>query len=165
MQTPHAGVLRLFLRLHAIKKRESSMLSFKTLAKLFHLKQCNRGDASLGNFHLLFMNVRISWINFDLKLSILQKQNAVSIIFDLERAYDTPWIYWILKHLFDMGSKSKLPICIQIFYLKDNSKLTSWAKVLLPWRIHTVYRTIVHWIQETIQGEYWSFLPWFNKRN
>ena len=63
------------------------------------------------------------WLNLSvLKLirNDIAKKNAVSIIFDLERAYDTPWIYWILKHLFDMGSKSKLAICIQIFYLKDN---------------------------------------------
>ena len=50
----------------------------------------------------------------------IANKNAVSIIFDLERAYATTWKYWILKHLFDMGSKSKLPICIRIFYLKDN---------------------------------------------
>jgi len=31
--------------------------------------------------------------------------------------------------------------------------------------IHTVYRTRVHWIQETIQGEHWSSFPWLYIRN
>jgi len=36
----------------------------------------------------------------------------VSIIFDLENAYDTTWKYDILKDLFDMGLKCELPTFI-----------------------------------------------------
>jgi hypothetical protein len=39
----------------------------------------------------------------------------VSIFFDLEKAYDTTWKYGILKDLFDMGLKGKLPNFISNF--------------------------------------------------
>jgi hypothetical protein len=44
----------------------------------------------------------------------------VSIFFDLEKAYDTTWKYGILKDLFDMGLKGKLPNFISNFYLTEN---------------------------------------------
>jgi hypothetical protein len=34
---------------------------------------------------------------------LFPKCHAVSIFFDLEKAYDTTWKYGILKDLFDMG--------------------------------------------------------------
>jgi hypothetical protein len=37
------------------------------------------------------------------------KEHAVSVFPDLEKAYDTTWKYGILKDLFDMGLKGKLP--------------------------------------------------------
>jgi hypothetical protein len=39
----------------------------------------------------------------------------VSIFFDLEKAYDSTWKYGILKDLFDMGLKGKLPNFISNF--------------------------------------------------
>jgi hypothetical protein len=39
----------------------------------------------------------------------------VSNFFDLEKAYDTTWKYGILKDLFDMWLKGKLPIFISNF--------------------------------------------------
>ena len=39
----------------------------------------------------------------------------LSIFFDLEKAYDTTWKYVILKDLFDMGLKGKLPNFISNF--------------------------------------------------
>jgi hypothetical protein len=44
-----------------------------------------------------------------------KKQHAVSIFFDLEKAYDTTWKYGILKDLFDMGLTGKLPNFISNF--------------------------------------------------
>ena len=44
-----------------------------------------------------------------------KKQHAVSIFFDLEKAYDTTWKYGILKDLFDMGLKGMLPNFISNF--------------------------------------------------
>ena len=44
-----------------------------------------------------------------------KKEHAVSIFFDLEKAYDTTWKYGILKDLFDMGLKGKLPNFISNF--------------------------------------------------
>ena len=39
----------------------------------------------------------------------------MSIFFDLEKAYDTTWKYGILKDLFDMGLKGRLPTFISNF--------------------------------------------------
>jgi hypothetical protein len=47
-----------------------------------------------------------------------KKQHAVSIFFDLEKAYDTTWKYGILKDLFDMGLKGKLRENPQCYRLK-----------------------------------------------
>jgi hypothetical protein len=44
-----------------------------------------------------------------------KKEHAVSIFFDLEKAYDTTWKYGILKDLFDTGLKGKLPNFISNF--------------------------------------------------
>ena len=44
-----------------------------------------------------------------------KKEHAVSIFFDLEKAYDTTWKYGILKDLFDMGLTGKLPNFISNF--------------------------------------------------
>jgi hypothetical protein len=41
-----------------------------------------------------------------------KNEHTVSIIFDLEKAYDTTWKYGILKDLFDMGLKGNLPTFI-----------------------------------------------------
>jgi hypothetical protein len=40
---------------------------------------------------------------------------AKLFVFDLEKAYDTTWKYGILKDLFDMGLKGKLPNFISNF--------------------------------------------------
>ena len=46
----------------------------------------------------------------------LPKRNMLCLIFlDLEKAYDTTWKYGILKYLFDMGLKGKLPNFISNF--------------------------------------------------
>jgi hypothetical protein len=39
----------------------------------------------------------------------------VSIFFDLQKVYDTTWKYGILKDLFDMGLKGKLPTFMSNF--------------------------------------------------
>ena len=44
-----------------------------------------------------------------------KNEHVVSIFFDLEKAYDTTWKYGILKNLFDMGLKGRLPTFISNF--------------------------------------------------
>ena len=44
-----------------------------------------------------------------------KNEHVVSIFFDLEKAYDTTWKYGILKDLFDMGLKGRLPTFISNF--------------------------------------------------
>ena len=43
-----------------------------------------------------------------IRKSFAKKEHAVSILFDLEKAYDTTWKYGILKDLFDVGLKGNL---------------------------------------------------------
>jgi len=47
--------------------------------------------------------------------ALTKKEHAVSIFFDLEKAYPTTWKYGILKDLFEMGLKGKLPNVIPNF--------------------------------------------------
>ena len=50
--------------------------------------------------------------------AFVNKQHAVAIFFDLEKAYDTIWKYGIMKDLVDAGLRGRLPIFIGNF-LKD----------------------------------------------
>ena len=42
--------------------------------------------------------------------AFVQKQHAVAVFFDLEKAYDTTWKCGIMKDLFDAGLRGRLPI-------------------------------------------------------
>jgi ribonuclease HI len=50
--------------------------------------------------------------------AFIQRKHAVSIFFDLEKAYDTTWKYGILKDLHTIGLRGNLPIFIKN-YLSD----------------------------------------------
>jgi len=47
--------------------------------------------------------------------AVVQKQHAVAVFFDLEKAYDTTWKCGIMKALFDAGLRGRLPLFIQGF--------------------------------------------------
>jgi len=47
--------------------------------------------------------------------AFVQKQHAVAIFFDLEKAYDTTWKHGIMKNIFDAGLRGRLPMFIQGF--------------------------------------------------
>ena len=47
--------------------------------------------------------------------AFIQKQHAVAVFFDLEKAYDTTWKYGIMKDLFNAGLRGRLPLFIQGF--------------------------------------------------
>ena len=47
--------------------------------------------------------------------AFINKQHAVSIFFDLEKAYDTTWKHGILKDLFDFGLRGRMPHFISNF--------------------------------------------------
>jgi len=47
--------------------------------------------------------------------AFVQKQHAVAIFFDLEKAYDTTWKHGIMKDLSDAGLCGRLPMFIQGF--------------------------------------------------
>ena len=50
-----------------------------------------------------------------IRYAFAKKDHAVSIYFDLEKTYDTTWKYDILKEIFYMGLKGKLPNVISNF--------------------------------------------------
>ena len=52
-----------------------------------------------------------------------KNEHVVSVFFDLEKAYDTTWKYGILKDLFDMGLKGRLPTFIENFLSDRNFKV------------------------------------------
>ena len=47
--------------------------------------------------------------------AFINKQDVVSVFFDLESAYDTTWKYGILKDLHDFGLRGRLPLFISAF--------------------------------------------------
>ena len=49
--------------------------------------------------------------------AFIKKKDLVSVLFDLEKAYDTTWTYGILK---DLGLQGRLPIFIKLI-LKDQT--------------------------------------------
>ena len=50
--------------------------------------------------------------------AFLNKQEVVSIFFDLEKAYDTTWKHGILKDLFEAGLRGRMPVFISKFLKK-----------------------------------------------
>jgi len=55
------------------------------------------------------------WLETFIREAFVQKQHAVAIFFDLEKAYDTTWKHGIMKDLFDVGLCGRLPMFIQGF--------------------------------------------------
>ena len=55
--------------------------------------------------------------------AFLNKQEVVSIFFDLEKAYDTTWKYGILKDLHEAGLRGHMPIFIEKFLENRNFKV------------------------------------------
>ena len=53
-------------------------------------------------------------------MHLLKKEHVVAICFDLEKAYDTTWKYGIMKALYDIGLRGRLPNIISNF-LSDRS--------------------------------------------
>ena len=53
-----------------------------------------------------------------LRDTFIQRQHAVAIFFDLEKAYDTTWKHGIMRDLFDSGLRGRLPQFIGEF-LRD----------------------------------------------
>ena len=47
--------------------------------------------------------------------AFIQRQHAVAMFFDLEKAYDTTWKYGIMKDLHRAGLRGRLPLFIQGF--------------------------------------------------
>ena len=55
--------------------------------------------------------------------AFLNKQHAVSVFFDLEKAYDTTWKHGILKDLHEAGIKGRMPNFISNFLRNRNFKV------------------------------------------
>ena len=62
----------------------------------------------------------------------LNKQEVVSIFFDLEKAYDTTWKYGILKDLHEAGLRGRMPAFITKFLENRNLEFV----LVLPSLIH-----------------------------
>ena len=56
--------------------------------------------------------------------AFIKKQHLTAIFFDLEKAYDTTWRYGIMKDLYDLGLRGRLPLFIKNFLLHRNFQST-----------------------------------------
>ena len=50
-----------------------------------------------------------------LRNAFIRKQHAVAVFFDLEKAYDTTWRYGIMRDLYDLGIRGRLPMFVASF--------------------------------------------------
>ena len=48
----------------------------------------------------------------------IRKQHLMAVFFDLEKAYDTTWKYGIMRDLYDLGLRGRLPMFIKNFLFK-----------------------------------------------
>ena len=55
--------------------------------------------------------------------AFLNKQEVVSVFFDLEKAYDTTWKHGILKDLFEAGLRGRMPLFISKFLENRNFRV------------------------------------------
>ena len=53
-----------------------------------------------------------------LRDAFAQRQQAVGLFFDLEKAYETTWQYGVIRHLYKIGLRGRLPIFVSE-YLRD----------------------------------------------
>lgn len=88
-----------------INKRLTHYLESNDLLSNF---QCGfrKGRSTLDHLVRLETYIRDAFIN---------KQHAVAVFFDLEKAYDTTWKYGIMRDLHHMGLRGRLPVFIQNF--------------------------------------------------
>ena len=47
--------------------------------------------------------------------AFIQNQHLIAVVFDLQKAYDTPWEHGILQDLHDMGLRANLLISLATF--------------------------------------------------
>ena len=66
-----------------------------------------------------------------IRQGFVKNQHTVGICFDLEKAYDTTWKGSIMKGLYEMGLKGRLPFFIENF-LKGRKKLDNARSSLNP---------------------------------
>ena len=82
--------------------------------------------------------------------ALAKKEHDVSIFFDLQKVYDTTWKYGILKDLFDMGLKSKLPTFISNF-LSNREFNSEFIQLILTfrnkrWELRRDASSLLHYI-------------------
>ena len=52
--------------------------------------------------------------------AFIRKQHPTAVFFDLEKAYDTTWKYCIMRDLYDLGLRGRLPMFIKNFSSKEH---------------------------------------------
>ena len=52
--------------------------------------------------------------------AFIRKQHLTAVFFDLEKAYDTKWNYGILRDLYNLGLRGRLPMFIKNSSLRKN---------------------------------------------
>ena len=52
-----------------------------------------------------------------IRVANIQKQHLIAVFFELEKVYDTPWKFGIMKDLHRLGLRGRLPNFIKSFLL------------------------------------------------
>ena len=87
---------------------------------------CKTLERMVNNRLTCFLETNNLLTNFQCgfrKNRFINNQHVVSVFFDLEKAYDTTWKYGILKDLYSMGFRGRMPQCIDSFFKSRQFKV------------------------------------------
>ena len=86
---------------------------------IWYLEKSRKLDRSKGGFrkHRCTIDHLVSLEKY-LRDAYAQKQQAVGLFFDLEKAYETTWQYGIIQDLHRIGLRGRLPVFV-LEYLRD----------------------------------------------
>ena len=113
--------------------------------------RCRRHRSTVDNLVILETSIRDAFVG---------RKHLVSIFFDLEKAYDTPWKHGILLDLYKTGLRGCLPMFICNF-LSDRYfnirvwnmySLCRWFSYLLQFQSYAIHREKVTIISQQIRS-------------
>ena len=86
-----------------------------------------------------------------LRDAFAQKQQAIGLFFDLEKAYETTWQYGIIWYLHRIGLRARLPVFVSE-YLRDRRISQNWDNTLTNSTQRKVFQLVVSCV--------WHVLDW-----
>ena len=87
-----------------------------------------------------------------LRDAFAQRQQAVGLFFDLEKAYETTWQYGIIRALHRIGLRGRLPVFVSDYLKRPANPSKNWDNTLMNSSQRKVFQLAVSWL--------WHVLDW-----